>query len=596
MNFVQKVSLFVIAIACVFAVAQAPVRAQDSGIRAYIISVEDDAYPQASAIVSIENSTADASAPLTKDDFAATIDGQPVSIVSADLVTSESAPLDLLLVIDTSGSMAGAPIAGAKAAAKAMMAELGEQDRIAVLHFGDAVVLAQDVTAVRAAVTRAIDSLIAVGNTALYQATAAASVKIGTSEASRRAIVLLSDGADFGGASAATRQEALAAAAAIGVPFFTIAQGTDLDIPYLQQLANDTSGQLLQAPRPQDLEELYVSIGRLLRSQYVITFDASAATAETGSRVAITVTSGGTSTTAEAAYTPGAGFLPVIDIEGLTAGETLLEPRDVTVNVSSGSPHVTWYVDDVNVMELDAPPYIYTFHPKAFDGGDHRLRVAVGTGPSRIESGISFSSVAPPSASRPMLLYLLVGGAMVVGAAAFVLLKRRKPRIREMRIPADQRTKSWAVQVAEKAVLPSTRAEIDADGAKEDIGVAMGRLISRAGSDTGLEYLVGGKPVSVGAGPRCGVRIDDPDLATEEARVWVRGQHLMYHKFTRLTTLEPEGLTGGWQILGPGDRFQIGQHTFEFRLLEHAGDDKDPLSGADPPRAPRLGDLMPRAD
>jgi VWFA-related protein len=581
----------------VIALAYTPARAQDSGIKATIISIADDAYPQASAVVSIENANGDAGAPLAREQFAATVDGAPASIVSADLVTSESAPLDLLLVIDTSGSMAGAPIDSAKAAAKALVAELGAQDRIALIHFGDVVNLSQDFTSDRALINGAIDRLVAQGNTALYQATAAASVKIGTSLASRRVVVLLSDGADFGGASTATRADALAAAASVSVPFFTIAQGNDLDLPYLQQLADGTSGQLLQAPQPSDLEALYVGLGRLLKSQYVITFDASAASIEDGSQVTITVTIDAQSASAEARYQPGPDFLPVIDIEGLTAGETVLEPREIRVNVSSGSPHVTWYVDDVNVMELDAPPYTYLFEPDAFEGGDHRLRIAVGDGPGRIESGISFSSVGPaPSGGGSTLLYALVAIAMMIGAGAFVMLKKRKPRPKTTVIPADQRLKSWATQVAEKSgVLPvPTEA---GEGAHEDIGVAMGRLVSRAGNDAGSEYMVGGKPVSIGAGAQCGVRIDDPELASEEARIWVRGQHLMYHKFTRLTTLEAEGSTGGWQILEQGDTFQIGQHTFEFRLLERAteADATDPLSGADPPR-PKLGDLMPRAD
>jgi LPXTG-motif cell wall-anchored protein len=258
---------------------------------------------------------------------------------------------------------------------------------------------------------------------------------------------------------------------------------------------------------------------------------------------------------------------------------------------------VTWYVDDVNVMELDTGPYVYTFDPAAFESGDHRLRVAVGDGPSRIESGVSFSSVAPPVAGgSSMMLYVLVGGAMVVGAGAFVVLKKRKPRVREATIPADQRLKSWATQVAEKGVAaPPPPTKMEDEAGREDIGVAMGRLISRAGSDAGREYAVGGKPVSVGAGARCGVRIDDPEMASEEARIWVRGAHLMYHKFTKLTTLEAEGMVGGWQILEAGDTFQIGQHTFEFRLLDPAmGASPDSLGG-DTPRA-RLSDLMPRAD
>jgi VWFA-related protein len=596
MNAVQKMAVLC-ACMCACIALQSHVSAQDSGIRAYVVSIEDDAYPQASAVVSIENTAAEAP-PLTKDDFTVTVDGQSASIVSADLLTSDSAPLDLLLVIDSSGSMAGAPIASAKAAAIALVAELGAQDRIALIHFGDAVVLSQDFTADRGLINGAIDRLTAQGNTALYQATAAAAVKIGTSESTRRAVVLLSDGADFGGASAATRTDALTAAASVSVPFFTIAQGTDLDLPYLQELAAGTSGRLLQAPRPENLRDLYVSIGRLLRSQYVITFDASAASVDTGSRVVISATSDGVTAAAETLYTPGAGFVPVIDVEGLTAGETLIEPREIKVNVSSGSPLVTWYVDDVNVMELDAPPYVYTFHPEAFEGGDHRLRVAVGQGTSRIETGVSFSSVAPPkSGGSPMLLYALVGVAMVIGGGLFVVLKRRKPRTRDMKIPADQRLKSWASQVAAQKES-AKRAEPDdgADPEHEDIGIAMGRLVSRAGNDEGREYLVGGKPVSVGAGARCGVRIDDPDLASEEARVWVRGQHLMYHKFTRLTTLEEQGIAGGWQILEPGDTFEVGQHTFEFRLLDHAPGAADPSQEAGPQRPPRLSDLMPRAD
>ena len=101
------------------------------------------------------------------------------------------------------------------------------------------------------------------------------------------------------------------------------------------------------------------------------------------------------------------------------------------------------------------------------------------------------------------------------------------------------------------------------------------------------------------------MRIDDPSLAFEEARIWVRDGHLMLHKFTRLTAMELEGTVGGWEILEPGDRFDIGQHTFEFKLLtEGQGvDDSTPNVLRDPPApdAPgdtprRFSDLMPRAD
>jgi hypothetical protein len=104
----------------------------------------------------------------------------------------------------------------------------------------------------------------------------------------------------------------------------------------------------------------------------------------------------------------------------------------------------------------------------------------------------------------------------------------------------------------------------------EEVGEALGILISRAGSDLGSEYPVGGKPVSIGSGTKCAVRIDDPALATEEARLWIRKGNLMFHKITRLTTIAAEGGAGGWVMMEPGETFSVGAHTFEFRLLPEA--------------------------
>ena len=92
-------------------------------------------------------------------------------------------------------------------------------------------------------------------------------------------------------------------------------------------------------------------------------------------------------------------------------------------------------------------------------------------------------------------------------------------------------------------------------------------LVSRAGSDAGQEYPVGGKPVSIGYGSRCAVRINDANLATEEARIWIRNKTLMLHRMTRLTTIATDGVAGGWTMLDPGETFDIGDHRFEFRLL-----------------------------
>jgi hypothetical protein len=211
--------------------------------------------------------------------------------------------------------------------------------------------------------------------------------------------------------------------------------------------------------------------------------------------------------------------------------------------------------------------------------------------------------VPPPPASGgglPLIPLAAVGGVIGLILAGFVFLRPRKPRA-EKPIPADQRTKSWAQQVADKrAADGGAPAAAEGEPVQEDIGKVMGRLVSRAGNDVGREYNVGGKPVSIGAGPRCGVRIHDPELATEEARIWVRGQHLMLHMFTRLSSVEAGGRAGGWQILEAGDTFPVGAHTFEFQLLPstapESGEVPNVLRDPDPPAPGRFSDLMPRAD
>jgi len=153
--------------------------------------------------------------------------------------------------------------------------------------------------------------------------------------------------------------------------------------------------------------------------------------------------------------------------------------------------------------------------------------------------------------------------------------------------------------------------------APESIGEPKGVLISRGGPDLGNEYMVGGSPVSIGSAARCGVRVNDPALAGEEARIWIRKRHLMVHRMTKLTTMVVEGSSGGWQILEPGDTFEIGEHRFEFRLLaeqqpQHDGDVPNVLRDPDVPsytvtpppaigrmsmpeaRRSNFSDLMPR--
>jgi len=109
---------------------------------------------------------------------------------------TQAFPITLCLVIDRSGSMAGAKLERAKAAAVAAADALTDQDRIAVISFGDTgelVVPPQH--AGRAATIRgALRRMQAGGHTAMYAALAGAYNVMRREKSPIRHIVLLSDG------------------------------------------------------------------------------------------------------------------------------------------------------------------------------------------------------------------------------------------------------------------------------------------------------------------------------------------------------------------------------------------------------------------
>ncbi len=616
----MRVGIALLAVAAALCgVFGAPAAAQEGALGLQVISVSGDAFPYAKAVVAIEDQGGE-TPPLGAEQFRVTVDGAPAPVQSAELASSDAAPLDALVVFDTSGSMEGAPLAAAKAAAHALIAELGPQDRVAVMEFGDEVRLLQDYTADRAALAVTIDGLVAAGNTALYQATADAAARAAASTAARRVVVLLSDGADFGGRSRATREEATTAAANSGVPFFTIAQGTDLDRPYLESIAGITRGRFLEAPSPGDLEALYAGIGRLLRSQYVVLFDASGAPASDVT-VEISVDAGGRTASAASALHLDAAFAPQLIVEGIAPGDSVAAEREVRVTTETGvaPTRVRWYVDGAQVFESVAAPFVYRYDPREAGAGARTMRVEADFGPIMAERAIEFS--AAPAASGgggfPLAPIAAVAAVLVIGAAgAWWFVNRR----RKGGAPAAEHLAPLTEQMkaaARRVVIPQHATETPE---AEAIGEPMGVLISRSGSDIGREYLVGGRPVSIGFGALCGVRVDDPELATEEARIWVRGGNLLVHRMTRLSVIAANGVSGGWVILEPGDTFDIGAHRFEFKLLPAGAPAPEAEAAPEPaavpkrerkrkkrPEAPpavaelpsnviRMADLMPKTD
>jgi Flp pilus assembly protein TadB len=133
--------------------------------------------------------------------------------------------LEVILAIDTSGSMRPA-IEAAKIAATEFVAAMPPDVRIGLETFADEVTLLATPTTDRALLTEQINSIVADGDTALYDAVVGARAHF-TPAVEHKVLVILSDGKDEG--SSATLDDAIAAVRDINVETISLTTAeTDL--------------------------------------------------------------------------------------------------------------------------------------------------------------------------------------------------------------------------------------------------------------------------------------------------------------------------------------------------------------------------------
>lgn len=203
--------------------------------------------------------------------------GRPVpdlSVLPANTVGSKE--LAEVLVIDTSGSMRGAPIRDAMAAARVFAQHRNPQQQLGVVEFNGTVRTALPLSSDSTAVDRVLSATPQLGrNTHIFDAVQAALAMLKAGHISGGAIVLLSDGSDTGSTTSATAVEAAAQAA--GVRIFTVGlKSGAFDAKALSSLAAGANGDFSVAGSSTQLAAIYDQLGSELASQYVIRYRSAA--------------------------------------------------------------------------------------------------------------------------------------------------------------------------------------------------------------------------------------------------------------------------------------------------------------------------------
>jgi len=221
---------------------------------------------------------------LRREDFEIFDAGKSRPIV--DLRTELAAPASVALLVDGSGSMkVGAANDLSQRISGAILASLNpSRDDAALYSFDTRLLSVQEFTQDLKTVTDRLSVVDSWGSTSLYDAIAGTAAIVSKRTANRRALVVLTDGADT--ASAYPPEQVSAIASAVDVPVYVFVMATMTregeKVPFeserrstLANLARATGGDFFVA---YDTASTTAAINQLveeLRHQYVLAFEAS---------------------------------------------------------------------------------------------------------------------------------------------------------------------------------------------------------------------------------------------------------------------------------------------------------------------------------
>jgi Ca-activated chloride channel family protein len=212
---------------------------------------------------------------LTRDDLQVFDAGEPQAIL--DLKSDPSVPASVALLVDGSGSMRlGAASESARRISEAVLDSLNpRRDDAALMTFDRRLVTIHGFTHDFPLIRASLDTLEAFGSTSLYDAIAGSAGIVGDRAQNRRAIVVLTDGADTGSRYAPDAVSRIASSIDVPIYIFALGDSASPNDGPLAELARETGGDLIVANTPKLVDAGIQRLVDELRHQYLISFKAN---------------------------------------------------------------------------------------------------------------------------------------------------------------------------------------------------------------------------------------------------------------------------------------------------------------------------------
>ncbi|MBN2840225.1 MAG: VWA domain-containing protein, partial [Coriobacteriia bacterium] len=145
----------------------APALAQESVGRLALEVLDVDAFPEVTIAVTLPAELLGGGG---EPAFTVTENASVAEVIGFEAESEGREPQDVVLLIDTSGSMAGKPLEDAKAAARRFLEKMAPEDRVALISFAFKPEVVSSFTTDRTALEAAIGGMEARGETAVHDA------------------------------------------------------------------------------------------------------------------------------------------------------------------------------------------------------------------------------------------------------------------------------------------------------------------------------------------------------------------------------------------------------------------------------------------
>ena len=259
----------------------------------------------ATATVAAQDVTFSSRVEAVRVDVLVTDNGQPVRglgpadfevrdngvLQQIDLVSFEQIPLNVVLALDMSDSVAGERLERLVMAGNAVLGGLEKNDQAALVTFSDALrlgaKLSGDVAQVRGALQRSRGH----GETSLIDGVYAG-IQVGESDAGRALLIVFSDGLDT--SSWLTSERVLDAAKRSDVVSYAVAVRSRARPEFLRDLTSFTGGRLFEVEKTDKLDAIFLGILQEFRQRYLVSYTPKGVAKDGWHKLDVRVKRGGT--------------------------------------------------------------------------------------------------------------------------------------------------------------------------------------------------------------------------------------------------------------------------------------------------------------